>query len=233
VFNVVVDVADTQSNFGFAAYVITIDNAAGEARGVSLAPRIVTINYAIGSGTPAAIPVTINTTTGTPAYTLAVEGLPSVTVTPDNGAAPGSVNLNVNTASLNTPGTYVGVLGLASPSSASQLDSVPIVLTVTAGAPTVSLNGTTFAAGATITATIANGPGTAGDWVGLFATGDPDGTFQDWKYLGSGTKTKPGSGVTGGSVSFTAPATAGTYNVRFFLNDSLVKLATSVTITVQ
>ena len=38
--------------------------------------------------------------------------------------------------------------------------------------------------------------------------------------------------MTGAAVAFTMPATPGTYNVRFFLNDSLTKLATSATITV-
>ena len=65
----------------------------------------------------------------------------------------------------------------------------------------------------------------------LFGAGAADGTYIDWKYL-NGTQTRPASGVTGAAVAFTMPATPGTYNVRFFLNDSLTKLATSATITV-
>ena len=67
-------------------------------------------------------------------------------------------------------------------------------------------------------------------WVGLYATGAADSTYVDWKYL-NGTHTRPASGVTGAAVAFTMPATPGTYNVRFFLNDSWTKLATSTTIT--
>ena len=96
----------------------------------------------------------------------------------------------------------------------------------------MSLDTTTVAPGGTVTATIANGPGNTGDWVGVFASADTDSTYQDWKYL-NGLKTKPGVGVTGANVSFTMPTTPGTYNVRFFFNDTTIKLATSATITVQ
>jgi hypothetical protein len=105
-------------------------------------------------------------------------------------------------------------------------------ITVTAAAPSILLSATTVARGGTVTATVANGPGTVGDWVGLFAAAAADGTYLDWKYL-NGTQTRPGSGVTGAALTFTMPATAGAYNVRFFLNDSISRLATSLTITVQ
>ena len=105
-------------------------------------------------------------------------------------------------------------------------------ITVTPAAPpSIALSATTVAPGGTVTATIANGPGNAGDWLGLFSAGAADGTYLDWKYL-NGTQSRPGSGVTGAGVAFTMPATPGTYNVRFFLNDSSTKLATSATITV-
>ena len=38
--------------------------------------------------------------------------------------------------------------------------------------------------------------------------------------------------MTGADVTFTMPTAPGTYNVRFFLNDTTAKLATSATITV-
>src|SRR6185295_12974493 len=98
-------------------------------------------------------------------------------------------------------------------------------------APNIALSATTVAASAPVTATIENGPGTAGDWVALSAEGASDGTYLDWKYL-NGTQSRPATGVTGAAVPFTMPATPGTYNVRFFLNDSWTKLATSTTITV-
>ena len=127
-----------------------------------------------------------------------------------------------------TPGAY-NVRFFLNDSLAKLATSATI--TVTAATPTIALSATTAVTGGTVTATIANGPGNAGDWVALFSAGAADGTYLDWKYL-NGTQSRPGSGVTGAAVAFTMPAAPGTYNVRFFLNDSLGKLATSATITV-
>jgi hypothetical protein len=104
--------------------------------------------------------------------------------------------------------------------------------TITVAATSVALSATTVAPGAVVTATIANGPGNVGDWVGLYAAGAPNGTYIDWRYL-NGTRTHPAVGVNGAAVTFTLPVTPGLYNVRFFLNDSTGLLATSLTITVQ
>jgi hypothetical protein len=128
-----------------------------------------------------------------------------------------------------TPGTY-NVRFFLNDSWVKLATSVTITVTAPAS-PTIMLSATTIARGGTVTATIANGPGTASDWVGLYAAGAADGTYIIWKYL-NGTQTRPGAGITGAAVPFTMPATPGTYNVRFFLNDSWVKLATSLTITV-
>ena len=83
-----------------------------------------------------------------------------------------------------------------------------------------------------MTATLANGPGNPGDCVGLFATGAPDATCVDWMYL-NGSRTGPGTGATGATLIFTLPPTPGTYNLRFFLNDTTILLAQSATITVS
>jgi hypothetical protein len=104
--------------------------------------------------------------------------------------------------------------------------------TITVVAPTVTLSATTVAPGATVSATIANGPGNARDWVGLFATGAPPASYLRAAYLND-TLTPPAPGVTGATLPFTLPLTPGTYEVRFFLNDSFTVLATSATITVQ
>jgi len=82
-----------------------------------------------------------------------------------------------------------------------------------------------------VTATIANGPANAGDWVGLYATSDPDSTTLAWNYL-NGSRTRPSTGVADATVPFTMSMTPGTYNVRFFLNDSTARLATSAIMTV-
>jgi len=126
-----------------------------------------------------------------------------------------------------TPGTYQ-VRFFLNDSTAKLATSATITVAALA---TVTASATTVPPGATVTATISNGPGTGGDWVGLFATNDPDATYQDWKYL-NGSRTRPATGVTAATVTLTAPTTPGTYELRFFLNDSLTRLATSSTITV-
>ena len=129
-----------------------------------------------------------------------------------------------------TPGTY-NVRFFLNDSWTKLATSATITVTA-APPPTITLSATTVAPGGTVTATIANGPGNAGDWVGLFGASAPDAAYVDWRYL-NGTQSRPGSGVTGAAVTFTMPAAPGTYNVRFFLNDSWTKVATSATITVQ
>ena len=98
-------------------------------------------------------------------------------------------------------------------------------------APTITLSATTVASGATVTATIANGPGHSLDWVGLFAAGASPASYLRAAYL-TGTLTPPVPGLTGGTVTFTLPLAPGPYQVRFFLNDSYTVLAVSALITV-
>ena len=88
-----------------------------------------------------------------------------------------------------------------------------------------------MAPGAPVTATIANGPGNAGDWVALFATGAPASAYLEWQYL-NGTHTAPAKGLSGAPLTFTLPLTPGTYELRFFQNNTYTVLATSVAITV-
>jgi hypothetical protein len=83
-----------------------------------------------------------------------------------------------------------------------------------------------------VTVTVANGPANAGDWVGLYAAGAPASAYLQWQYL-NGTHTAPAVGVSGAPLTFTMPLTAGTYELRFFANNTYNVLATSATITVQ
>jgi len=98
--------------------------------------------------------------------------------------------------------------------------------TITTSAPSITLGSTSGAAGGTVTATVANGPGTAGDWVGLY---DANGSAVQWQYL-DGTQVKPATGASNATVTFTLPAAAGTYHARFF-NAAYMWLATSGSIT--
>ena len=130
-----------------------------------------------------------------------------------------------------TPGTY-NVRFFLNDSWTKLATSATITVTAAPPPPTIALSATTVVAGGTMTATIASGPGTASDWVALFgAERHGRRRTSNWKYL-NGTRIRPASAVIGAAVAFTMPATPGTYNVRFFLNDSWTKLATSTTITV-
>ena len=104
---------------------------------------------------------------------------------------------------------------------------------ITVAAPSIALSATTAVAGQSVTATIANGPANAWDWVGLYPTGATSATVNrlSYQYL-NGLQTAPASGVSGASLSFALPS-AGTYELRFFRNNSLTVLATSGSITVQ
>jgi hypothetical protein len=104
-------------------------------------------------------------------------------------------------------------------------------VTVTVNAPSIALGATTAIAGQIVTATIANGPGNLRDWVGLFATGAPSANSLQWQYL-DGTHTAPVPSLSGGTLSFTMPVTAGTYELRFFLNNTLNVLVISGPISV-
>jgi hypothetical protein len=123
-----------------------------------------------------------------------------------------------------TPGTYDVRLYSSSVLLASS------VLTVNARpAPTVTAGATATTIGVVVTATVANGPANAGDWVGLYATGDLL-HYVDWKYL-NGTQFAPATGVSNATVSFIMPMTPGSYVLRFY-DFTHALLATSATITV-
>jgi agmatine deiminase len=100
----------------------------------------------------------------------------------------------------------------------------------------VTVNGSsvalTVAAGASVTVAVTNGPGNPTDFLALNATGAADNAYLDWFWL-NGTKTAPVAGLTTASVSFSLPSTPGTYEVRFFANNTFQRLGTSPTVTVK
>ena len=108
--------------------------------------------------------------------------------------------------------------------------------------PSIQINGSTgpvtVSAGATISATVANGPGNPGDWLGVYPVGAPTGSGNppSWKWLSTDdarNSVPPAPGVTAGTVHLGVPPQAGQYEVRFFPNNSFSLGATSAAITVQ
>jgi len=88
------------------------------------------------------------------------------------------------------------------------------------------------APGASVTVTVANGPGGPTDWVAVCPVGAPDTGFLYGYYL-NGSKTAPATGLTNATFALPMPTTPGAYNLRFFPHNSTTLLATSATITVQ
>jgi hypothetical protein len=113
--------------------------------------------------------------------------------------------------------------GTIGPPSAELRFTVPLGASITVNTASVS-------PGATISATITNGPGGLLDWVGLFPAGAASTGSIDWRYL-NGSRLVPTLGLTSGTVSFTAPNTPGSYEVRFY-STLHVLLGSSVPITV-
>jgi hypothetical protein len=88
------------------------------------------------------------------------------------------------------------------------------------------------AAGAPLVVTVQNGPANPADWVGLYsAANSDDHAFVHWVYL-NGTRVPPSPGQASGTLTFTAPATPGAYQLRFFVNNGYTRLAVSSTVTV-
>jgi hypothetical protein len=101
-----------------------------------------------------------------------------------------------------------------------------------------SANPVTVAAGATILAAVANGPGNPGDWLGVYAVGGPSGPSDpaSWKWLSTDDargSAPPAPGITAGTVHLVVPAIAGQYEVRFFPNNGWAVSAKSAAITVM
>jgi len=96
----------------------------------------------------------------------------------------------------------------------------------------ITVSAASTSPGATVTVTVANGPGNRRDWVGLVRATDADRQFIHWKYL-TNTQSVPSSGVTAAKLTFTMPSSQDVYQFRFFADDGFTRLATSAKVTVS
>ncbi len=95
------------------------------------------------------------------------------------------------------------------------------------GGYTLNVDKTTAAPSANVSVIFSTGANaaTAKDWVGLYVSGNTNqGGFITWQYTG---------GKTSGSLIFKMPTQIGTYEFRFFKNDSYKVETTSPKVTVQ
>ena len=112
------------------AFGLTIDNSAGQVPAITLGPDPIRVSYVQGAPNPAAIPVTVSSTTGVLAYEISVAGVPGATLSSTGGTTPSTVNLNLNTSGV-APGVYTGLIAAKGSLSANLSDATPVILTVT------------------------------------------------------------------------------------------------------
>ncbi|HUQ89813.1 MAG TPA: Calx-beta domain-containing protein [Vicinamibacterales bacterium] len=190
---------------------------------VTLSPinssQTVTVNYATADGTA---------TTANNDYVAA-----SGTLTFSPSVATQTIAVTVNGDTTIEPSeTFVVNLSGATNATIGDAQGIATITTDDAPAgPTVTLSSANVAPGGTISFSVSGGPANRGDWVALSATSAPDSSYVQWMYL-SGSGALPASGMAAASLQFTAPSTTGTYNIRFYADNTYQKLATSATITV-
>jgi len=96
--------------------------------------------------------------------------------------------------------------------------------TVTVTSVSITASPTTVSSGQTITVTFSGAPGNQKDFIAMYKVGVPNGQpYVSYKYL---------NGQKSGTLTFTAPATAGDYEFRMFLNNTWVYLGKSNTVKV-
>ena len=206
------DVSVTEGHAGTAQATFTVTLSPANAS------QTVTVNYATANGSAAAGSDYV-------AATGSVIFDPSVTSRTITVAINGDATFEQNeTFFVNLSQPLNAVIGDAQGAGTIVNDDQAQTPTVTAGPSTV-------APGGIITVTVANGPGNARDWVGLYTVTGADTPSISWWYL-NGARTVPAQPLTEATLVFTAPTTPGTYQVRFFANDGYTRLATSATITV-
>lgn len=96
-------------------------------------------------------------------------------------------------------------------------------MTVTPVSPTLSVSGTSVDSGIPVTVTLNNGNGGPTDWLALAAVGTPNTSYIQWTYVGTGVTTRTWT---------VTPPGPGSYEFRYFLNNSTNRAATSPAVTV-
>jgi hypothetical protein len=180
--------------------------------------QTITVNYATANG---------SASTGDNDYVAA-----SGTLTFAPSAATQTINVTVHgdtvpehneTFFVNLSNPVNAVIGDGQGLGTITTEEVPI--------PTVTVAATTAAPGATINFSVSGGPAFPKDWVALAPVSASEYEYLDWKFL-NGQRTAPATGVTAATMQFTAPTTPGTYQIRFYENNSYTRLATSASISV-
>jgi hypothetical protein len=181
--------------------------------------------------------ITATLASGAPqAVTFSASGLPSGTTASFSSSSCSptcSSVLTLNISNSTAAGTYsIVVTG----SGGGVVRTTGFNLTVASTAPSVSVNKTSYTSGETITVTINRGAGNVQEWIALYGAFNPDSTYSfegNWQYL-NGQQIAPAIAVPYPvTLSFAAPFTSGTYNIRYFaFNGISNRLAASQSFTV-
>jgi hypothetical protein len=207
------DVAVSEGNAGTVVATFT----------VTLAPvssQTVTVGYATADS---------SATTANGDY-LAASG--TLSFAPSESTKTIAVTINGDTAIEGTEAFFVSLGNAVNATLADEQGIGSIVNDDVPAGPSVSVNVATVAPGGAVTVTVAGGPANRLDWVAVVPATAADNSYGDWKYLNN-SRSAPASGAAEATVQITAPTTPGTYNVRFFANNVLNRLATSATFIVQ
>jgi hypothetical protein len=120
-------------------YDLVVDDAAGEAPTLTLAPDPVSLFFTTNL-LPAAVPVAVNSSSGTLSYTASVLGIAGASLSANGGTTNGSFNLMLPALAA---GVYNGVIPASAATAANGGYAVPVTITVAAPPPCAySLNPT-------------------------------------------------------------------------------------------
>ncbi len=165
---------------------------------------------------------------GGPAFTLTVSGtgFVSSSVVKWNGSLRTTTFVNSTTlqvaitaADISSASTALVTVSSPAPGGGT---SAAASFTINAG-PVLSVNATSVPLGTSVTVTLTNGPGGAGDWLAFAQTTAPNVSYTSFVYVGAGLTTRTWT---------VTPTAAGTYEFRLFLNNGYTRAATSPAVTV-
>jgi hypothetical protein len=169
-------------------------------------------------------------------YTQAVAGSPTITA-----QYAGDANFAGKSDNASPSPTFVDPTATPTATNTATATATATITNTPTNTPTSTSTSTavlsaspgTVATGGAETVSWSGIPGPTGkDWIGLYAVGAADANYADYRYI-SCTYSPASSGKASGSCGFTMPTSAGSYEFRFFSNDTLTRLATSNQVTAQ
>jgi hypothetical protein len=197
------------------------------------------LDVTVAAGSTAVVSVSSGPANATDWVALYLSGAPTpsfldwrymsgTTVAPQAGLAAATLTFTMPTTAGLYEFRFLGnnTFDVLTTSSAVTVTPPTAQITVNTVLPPASVS---VAPSASLSVHVAGGPANATDWIGLAQTGAPASTVLSWMYL-NGATTPPVAGVTSADLTFTVPPGAGSYELRFFANNGVARLATSATI---